>query len=200
MNKLAFTLAAILLVSTPTGLSNKILEFPDLVSYNYNKVYNELCNTQNKINKSRKADYNLINLRDKLRKEKSELEKIAENSNFRIEIIKKDFMLKVYEKGLLVNTYQIAIGKRHRTKEGIYRIVDKMEVAYFPKADALKGWNKYRKAGSLILDSKEGMVIHGTSDEQSLGKAVSSGCIRMKKADAMYLSNIIPIRTYVRIR
>jgi len=200
MKKSAFALAAFLLVSASASLSNKIFRLPDLVSYNYSRVYNELCNAQNKINRSKKIDYKIVNYRDSLQKEKSRLEKMAENSNFRIEIIKKDFMLKVYEKGLLVNAYQIAIGKRHKTKEGVYRIVDKMEVAYFPKADDIKGWSKYRKAGSLILDSKEGVVIHGTSDEQSLGKAVSSGCIRMKKADAIYLASIIPLGTRVIIR
>jgi lipoprotein-anchoring transpeptidase ErfK/SrfK len=44
------------------------------------------------------------------------------------------------------------------------------------------------------------IYIHGTSDEQRLGKAVSHGCIRMHNRDIIELFDAVPAGTPVEIR
>ena len=44
-----------------------------------------------------------------------------------------------------------------------------------------------------------GYGIHGTPDESTVGKSLSSGCIRMRNADVELLYNLVPERTPVNI-
>ena len=44
-----------------------------------------------------------------------------------------------------------------------------------------------------------GYGIHGTPDETTVGKSLSKGCIRMRKADIELLYNLVPEKTPVNI-
>jgi peptidoglycan hydrolase-like protein with peptidoglycan-binding domain len=41
--------------------------------------------------------------------------------------------------------------------------------------------------------------VHGTDEEESIGKAVSHGCVRMHNADVRQLYDLIPVGTIVNI-
>jgi lipoprotein-anchoring transpeptidase ErfK/SrfK len=45
-----------------------------------------------------------------------------------------------------------------------------------------------------------GLGIHGTNDEASVTKSLSSGCIRMRNADVEILTSIVPSKTRVTIK
>ncbi len=54
------------------------------------------------------------------------------------------------------------------------------------------------RAMYLFQDGKDTLYrIHGTNEPLSIGKAVSSGCIRMLNADVIDLYNRVPIGTKV---
>jgi L,D-transpeptidase YbiS len=53
---------------------------------------------------------------------------------------------------------------------------------------------------SLVLDSARGIYIHGTNHENSLGRPMSGGCIRMLNSDVKDLFNKVPVGTKIFIQ
>ncbi len=58
------------------------------------------------------------------------------------------------------------------------------------------GFNRLRQVDTM----RRFIYIHGTSDEQRIGKAVSHGCIRMHNSDVVELFDAVPAGTPVEIR
>lgn len=58
------------------------------------------------------------------------------------------------------------------------------------------GFNRLRQVDTM----RRLVYIHGTSDEQRLGKPVSHGCIRMRNRDVVELFDAVPAGTPVEIR
>lgn len=57
---------------------------------------------------------------------------------------------------------------------------------------------KYRSVlGSHRLHLGDGYALHGTDKPQTIGQAVSHGCIRLRNEDAAHLYDIVPIGTQV---
>lgn len=54
--------------------------------------------------------------------------------------------------------------------------------------------------GDFALDLGGGYLIHGTSDETSIGQASSHGCIRVRDDDLVWLFENVPVGTRVLIR
>lgn len=50
-----------------------------------------------------------------------------------------------------------------------------------------------------ITDPKKGIGIHGTADEDSIGRAASHGCIRMRGSDVKELYGMVPKHTPIYI-
>lgn len=53
--------------------------------------------------------------------------------------------------------------------------------------------------GAAKLEMYDGYYFHGTQDESSIGSAVSHGCIRMLKADILWMYDHVPVGTQVYI-
>ena len=53
--------------------------------------------------------------------------------------------------------------------------------------------------GRYALDLGDGYMIHGTSDPQSIGRAVTHGCIRLRDGDIDWLYRNVPVGTVVLI-
>jgi hypothetical protein len=51
--------------------------------------------------------------------------------------------------------------------------------------------------GSHRLLLGEGYALHGTDKPQSIGQAVSHGCVRLRNEDIAYLYSIVPVGTPV---
>ncbi len=58
-----------------------------------------------------------------------------------------------------------------------------------------EGVNKGKGVDSL----KRSILIHGTPDENSIGKPASHGCIRMKNIEVMELFDLIEMGVLVKI-
>jgi lipoprotein-anchoring transpeptidase ErfK/SrfK len=54
--------------------------------------------------------------------------------------------------------------------------------------------------GSHAIYLGEGLAIHGTKNQASVGRAVSHGCMRMKKGDIDEVYNLVEVGTKVLIQ
>jgi hypothetical protein len=53
--------------------------------------------------------------------------------------------------------------------------------------------------GAAKLEMRDGYYFHGTNDEASIGTAASAGCIRMRRADILWMYENVPVGTPVYI-
>jgi hypothetical protein len=53
--------------------------------------------------------------------------------------------------------------------------------------------------GVAKLEMRDGYYFHGTNDESSIGNAASSGCIRLRRADIIWMYENVPVGTPVYI-
>ncbi len=133
------------------------------------------------------------------------------HGKWRIEISKKQRILMLYDGDELFKIYHICIGKQNRTPEGKFIIVSKKKnpTWYKSKKEIIPFGTKENVLGTrwMALRSTEaknrnltGYGIHGTWDNDSIGKARSNGCIRMRNSDVEELFSIVPYKTEVIIK
>lgn len=119
------------------------------------------------------------------------------------------FTLSVYEDGVLIRRYPIAIGSvvEQQTVLGTTRIINKVaDPTYYPrdwwKRDGVEpippGPDNPVGTRWLGLDIPH-YGIHGTNDPNSIGKPASAGCIRMYNEDVEELTELVSIGTPVHI-
>jgi hypothetical protein len=53
--------------------------------------------------------------------------------------------------------------------------------------------------GAAKLEMRDGYYFHGTNDESSIGTAASAGCIRLRRADVLWMYENVPVGTPVYI-
>lgn len=108
--------------------------------------------------------------------------------------------------------YGIGVGRQGFEWKGVARVARKAEWPdWYPPSDMLKrrpdlpehmegGMENPLGARALYLykGNKDTLFrIHGTNEPDTIGKAVSSGCIRMMNADVIDLFNRVPVGTKV---
>ncbi|WP_456275996.1 L,D-transpeptidase family protein [Bacillus sp. AK128] len=111
-----------------------------------------------------------------------------ESIPYRIDISIQNRILRLYKNGQPQKQYPIAVGRMlHETPTGDFIIINKAP-------------NPGGPFGTMWMSlSKQHYGIHGTNNPSSIGKAVSSGCIRMYNKDVEELASIVPIGTRVTI-
>jgi LysM repeat protein len=113
-------------------------------------------------------------------------------------VVKADFRLALLANGRLLREYAVGIGKDDSTPEASFAIGEKQvnPVWYSPKGAF--GPNDERNIlgsrwlGFVDQDEHKGFGIHGTRLPESIGKAESSGCIRLRNADVEDLYAFVP--------
>lgn len=119
---------------------------------------------------------------------------------------KSRFEIAVLLGGAPVERFPVAIGADASTPSGVSRVRDRIKNPdwYFhgrriPFGDPqnIIGTRWIGLSGAAAV---EGIGIHGTSDDSSVGKAASMGCIRMHNADVEKLFEWVDAGTEVEIR
>lgn len=112
----------------------------------------------------------------------------------------------VYRGNALVKSYPIAVGKPgYETPQGSFNVFSKQINPVFTnfKTGAVIQPGINNPLGSRWIgvwtDGKTQIGFHGTNRPQSIGRAVSHGCIRMYDKDAIALFEKVEIGTVVRI-
>ena len=104
--------------------------------------------------------------------------------------------------GRFCKRYRVGTGKFGRTPTGIFTISEKVKDPPWSRPDGklVPFGEKENILGTRWLSLKAeppteevgGYGIHGTWDEATLGKAESSGCVRLKNSDVEELFTILP--------
>jgi lipoprotein-anchoring transpeptidase ErfK/SrfK len=112
-----------------------------------------------------------------------------------------DRKLALLEGDKVLRVFDVAVGKPTTpSPEGDYRVVTRMAnpTWYGPRQVVPPG--KTNPLGTRWMGlSVPGYGIHGTSAPNSIGKAASHGCIRMRNHDAEELFEMVPVGTRVEL-
>lgn len=92
-----------------------------------------------------------------------------------------------------------------RTPEGAFRVQEILDTARWPRPAEAQEDPAWRNPYGpyfvrLLAPPHEGIGIHGTNDEASIGRRVSAGCIRLRNADLLQLLRHVRIGMPVEIR
>ena len=122
-------------------------------------------------------------------------------SRFNILVDKSDNDLTLYKDGEVFKIYTVSTGKDNSTPVGTFKIEEKMIKPVWYKVGAVvdPDSDKYELGERWMGLSVEGYGIHGTSDESTIGKQITQGCVRMYNADVIELYGIVPSGTEVEI-
>jgi len=125
---------------------------------------------------------------------------------FNVRIDKSDFRLDVYLRDLFLRSYPVGLGASSGTPTGVWRVKNRLEnPTYFPPASAtnkqvIPAGDPNNPLGERWIGlegvegeaaGQEGFGIHGTIEPDSIGRAVSLGCVRMRNEDAAFLYTLL---------
>jgi lipoprotein-anchoring transpeptidase ErfK/SrfK len=127
------------------------------------------------------------------------------NHPYRIEVKLSDRRIRVFRRDNVILNERIGVGRQDRpTPGGVYYIKELLQP---PDPNGVYGSFAYGLSGfSTVLESFNGgqgvIGIHGTNDPSSIGKSVSSGCIRVRNAviERMVKRIGLPLGTPVEIK
>ena len=125
---------------------------------------------------------------------------------FNVKIHKSEFRLDVYLQDLYVRSFPVGLGAEQATPEGEWVVKERLRnPTYYPPASAGakriippddpsnplgEHWIGLEGIGGDAL-GRVGYGIHGTIDPDSIGKAMSLGCIRMHNDDVAFLYDLL---------
>ncbi|MBN2446312.1 MAG: L,D-transpeptidase family protein [Phycisphaerae bacterium] len=134
---------------------------------------------------------------------------------FNVKIDKSDFRMDIYLGELYVRSYRVGLGADQGTPEGVWKVKNRLaNPTYYPPASAtnkriIAADDPENPLGEHWIGLEgvegeavghEGFGIHGTIAPESIGKAVSMGCIRMHNQDVAIVYTLLkPNRSTVTI-
>ena len=111
------------------------------------------------------------------------------NTRYKILVRTRDKKLDLYRNDKHYKTYPVAIGKPTTpTPKGNFRIINKDDNPSHPQFGA-----------KWLGLSVPHIGIHGTNHPESIGHALSEGCVRMHNRDILELYYMLPLGTPVEI-
>jgi len=120
-------------------------------------------------------------------------------AKFSIHVDRSENRLLLLSNGKLFKSYTVSTGENLSTPIGEFYIEEKMiKPVWYKKSAAVSPDSPEYELGSRWMGiSKESYGIHGTSDESTIGKHITKGCVRMKNSDVEELYAIVPSGTEV---
>jgi lipoprotein-anchoring transpeptidase ErfK/SrfK len=120
----------------------------------------------------------------------------------RVVISLPDRKLALIKNGQLVKIYRVAVGKPSTpSPTGEFKIVNRVtNPTYYHKGQVIPA-GKSNPVGTRWMGlSAKSYGIHGTNQPSSIGKAASTGCIRMSQRDLEELFTLVEVGDAVEIR
>ena len=113
-----------------------------------------------------------------------------------------DRKLALLENGAVLKVYRVAIGKASTPSPvGQFKIVNRVSSPTYYHKGLVVPAGENNPVGSRWMGlSATGYGIHGTNQPSSVGKAASTGCIRMGKRDVEELFSLVEVGDEVDIR
>ena len=134
------------------------------------------------------------------------LPELPANAPVVVHVDKSDFLMQVVKEGKVIWQFPIGLGLNNSTPEGIFSVGNKISLPeWYNKGNPVQGGAANNPLGDSWLGlSDQGtstpIGIHPTKQGESIGEALSGGCIRMRPEDAERLYRMIPIGTPIVIR
>ena len=118
---------------------------------------------------------------------------------FSIQVDKSDNVLTLLLDNQMLKRYKVATGSEDKTKAGTFKIVNKLENPTWYRAGAVVPANSPENIlGTRWLGfDLTGFGIHGTTQPETIGQHVTSGCVRMVNQDVEELYSLVPTGTQV---
>jgi LysM repeat protein len=113
-----------------------------------------------------------------------------------------DFALTVHLQGYFVRRYEVGIGKDGASPVGKFTVLNKVENPQYtgPDGKVVSADDPANPLGERWIDLGESYGIHGTIEPDSIGKAASRGCIRMREKDVIEVYDFLVKGSEVVIR
>ena len=113
-----------------------------------------------------------------------------------VRIVKGDFELQAWLGDVCLRTYPVGIGDGGATPEGVHPVKGKLkDPPYQPQHRPRSDWRPPgapdNPLGTRWIDIGNHYGIHGTIEPDSVGKAVSEGCVRMFQKDVEELFDLV---------
>ncbi|MBM4074270.1 MAG: LysM peptidoglycan-binding domain-containing protein, partial [Planctomycetes bacterium] len=104
-----------------------------------------------------------------------------------------DFTLTIHLQGYFVKAYQVGIGQNGSSPLGKFSVLNKVENPQYtgPDGKVISADDPTNPLGERWIDLGDSYGIHGTVDPDSIGKAASRGCIRMRDKDVIEVYNFL---------
>jgi LysM repeat protein len=114
----------------------------------------------------------------------------------------EDFALTIHLQGYFVKRYQVGIGKDGSSPVGKFAVLNKIENPQYtgPDGRVISSDDPSNPLGERWLDLGDSYGIHGTIDPESIGKAASRGCIRLRDNDVIEVYDFLVKDSEVVIR
>ena len=113
-----------------------------------------------------------------------------------------DFCLTIHAHGWYVHRYPVGIGAENGTPIGKFNVEEKLEnpTWYNPDGGVIDADDPDNPLGEFWLGLGNHIGIHGTIDSESIGKAVSRGCIHLNDPDIEEVFSLLSVGSHVTIR
>lgn len=125
-----------------------------------------------------------------------------DDSNRTVLVSLVDRKLAVIEDGVVVATFQVAVGADVTpSPTGEFKVVSRVENPTYYHPGTVIPAGKNNPVGTRWLGlSQKGYGIHGTNAPGSIGRAASHGCIRLRNSDVEKLFTMVQVGDTVQIR
>lgn len=112
------------------------------------------------------------------------------------------YELTVHAHGYFVRRFDVGIGKQGTSPVGKFKVLEKVVNPQYtdPEGRVVDADDPTNPLGERWLDLGDGYGIHGTIDPDSIGRAESRGCIRLKKQDIEDVYDLLGVGSEVVIR
>ena len=114
----------------------------------------------------------------------------------------KEFALTVHLQGYFVKRYSVGIGRDDASPIGKFSVLNKIENPQYTGTDGkvISADDPANPLGERWIDLGDSYGIHGTIEPDSIGKATSRGCIRMRDQDIIEVYDFLVKGSEVVIR
>ena len=105
------------------------------------------------------------------------------------------FRLTLFVQGRYAGRFKIGVGKDKVTPEGEFTVWQKIPNPTYYGTPVIDQDDPNNPLGEYMLDLGDKLMIHGTNDPQSIGRAESKGCIRLDNRDIKDVYEILSVKT-----
>lgn len=111
-----------------------------------------------------------------------------------------DFELIVHNRGYYVCRFPVCTGKNNSTPRGTFKVKNKeVNPVYYGPEGVIERDSPMNPLGERWIDLGDSYGIHGTIDPDSIGKAESKGCVRLRNQDVEVVYDLLIIGSEVTI-